>query len=376
MFWVIFDSSTRREYYQDVHNLLAMPAGSIIPYDYRTKYFSPSALAEMEARRGGKEVLLVYAQSKAYQKNGEAPVGTIPFADGLWVGTRLATLRSASFSVDQYYIDLQLEGYPAPNEHALSEILRPLIHKSEAPFSKWIAISETDEHLRSLRAGADAENWTSIINKLGVAPSQFAGDSFWRISKVSSGEHATEIVPNTEERLSGSLRRAVAIFPVNGLGRLAIEIESRQPQGEEDGNLMEGEARAISVACGAEVLAAFDGRSLPLRRFQHVPIEGQIASTDSFHAQDCKLHLATGPVPEGKYPVGPDFSLNLRVAMDPTRMKLAVLSGVLGAIGLTIGVALLRDHVEWGVPLVGVSVLLAVTSYYSLTGKFKLPGAK
>lgn len=377
MFWVIFDSSTKREYYQDVHNLLAMPAGSVIPYDYRTKYFSPSALAEMEARRGGNQVLLVYAQSKSYQKNGDPPAGTIPFADGLWVGTRLATLRSAAFSVDQYYIDLQLEGYPAPNEHALTEILRPLIESNEAPFSKWIAISERDEHFRSLRAGADAENWTAIINKLGVAPSQFAGDSFWRVAKLVSGEDAIPIKPHIEERPSSSgLKRARSVFTVNGLDRVGIEVESRQPQAEEDSNAPEVEPRDISISCDAEPLSAFKGKSLPLRRFQHVAVEGQIAAIDSFHPQDCKVHLTTGPTPEGKYPVGPNFPLDLRATMDPTRMKLGVLSGILGAAGVGVGAVLAKDHVDWGIISVVLGILLGVTSYSTLTGKFKLPGAK
>lgn len=376
MFWVIFDTSTRREYYRDVHNVLAMPAGSIIPYDYRTKYFSPSALAEIEGKRSDNRVLLVYAQASNYQKRGEAQVGPIPFDNGVWIGTRLATLRSASFSVDQYFLDLQLEGYPAPNAHALSAILRPLAERNEVPFSRWIATSEMDEHYRALRDGADAENWAAVINKLGVPPSQFAGDSFWRVAKISSGEPAATIKPEAEQRQSGSSSRAFALFPVTGLSRVCIEIESRLPQTEQESVMAEIAPRSISVSSDAEPLAAFKGRSLPLRRYQYVPVEGQIASTESFHAQDCKLHLSTGPTPEGQYPVGPDFSLDLRVAMDPSRMKLGVLSGILGTACVVIGGVLAKDYIDWGIILVVLGLLLGIASYYVMTGKFKLPGAK
>ncbi len=43
-FWVIFDTSTRPQYYQDVHNILALPEGFVYRYDYRTSQMSPSAV--------------------------------------------------------------------------------------------------------------------------------------------------------------------------------------------------------------------------------------------------------------------------------------------------------------------------------------------
>ncbi len=42
---VVFDTCTRSHYYADVHQLLALPAGTILRYDYQEKYFSPEAFA-------------------------------------------------------------------------------------------------------------------------------------------------------------------------------------------------------------------------------------------------------------------------------------------------------------------------------------------
>ena len=37
-FWVIFDTGTVPAYYQDVHNILAMPHETIVRYNYKEKY--------------------------------------------------------------------------------------------------------------------------------------------------------------------------------------------------------------------------------------------------------------------------------------------------------------------------------------------------
>jgi hypothetical protein len=377
MFWVIFDTSTKRDYYRDVHNILAMPAGSIYRYDYRTKYFSPSALAEIQKTPRSAKVLLIYAQAHAFQKGEKPPIGSIAFGQGLWVGTRLATLRGASFAVDQYYFDLQLGSYPAPNEQALSTILRALADANEVPFSKWVAISALDENYRVLCEGADPENWAAIVNKLGIPPSQFGGDSFWRIARISTGEPAEVIKPEVEERKSGGSSKSVALFPANSLSRLRIEIESRLPQTEQEPPEGETEARNISFSCTAECLAAFNGRTQPLRRYQHVDVDGEIAPTERYSALDCQLHLSTGPAPTADhYPIGPDFSLDLRVSMAPFRLKMGVLSGIVGTACVVIGVVVVRDHAAWGAILVVVGLLLGMAMHAVMTGKFKLPGTK
>jgi hypothetical protein len=76
-FWIIFDTSTLREYYQDVHNLIALPSGASIRYEYREKYLSPSALtAALKPQSAPSAVLLVYAQWTNYVQGSPPPPST------------------------------------------------------------------------------------------------------------------------------------------------------------------------------------------------------------------------------------------------------------------------------------------------------------
>src|SRR2546426_8608020 len=92
-FWVIFDTSTLREYYLDVHNLLALPAGATMRYQYRVGLLSAAAQAAVEnAETAPATVLLVYGQGKQYVK-GDTERQDPLFTDMLWVPTRLAEMQ-------------------------------------------------------------------------------------------------------------------------------------------------------------------------------------------------------------------------------------------------------------------------------------------
>ena len=169
--------------------------------------------------RAGEKVLLVYAQANTYQKGGNPPTGAIPFGEGLWVGTRLATLKNISFSVDRYFLDLQLEGYPAPNAEALNAILLPLVEADKVPFSKWVATSALNEQYQALCEGTHPENWAAIVNKLGTQPAQFAGDSFWRIRRIAAGDPAVAIPQRLRSvGLTAQARRPPFFLSMSSLG--------------------------------------------------------------------------------------------------------------------------------------------------------------
>lgn len=191
MFWVIFDTATKLDYYRDVHNLLALPPGGFICYDYRPQHISDQAVAQANSYSDGQQkALIVYAQPTTYQKGGPSPSGAdpLPFEATLWVPTRLASLQSVTRRGDRYYLDLKLDKYPSQSNESFSSIIRSLHREGGVPFNKWIAISDLDPDLMSLGDGDAHDNWTRLVDLLGNPPSQFAGDSFWRISEIASGD--------------------------------------------------------------------------------------------------------------------------------------------------------------------------------------------
>jgi hypothetical protein len=48
-FFIVFDTCTHARYYSDVHEVLAMPAGGIIRYEYKRSLFKPDAAAALDA---------------------------------------------------------------------------------------------------------------------------------------------------------------------------------------------------------------------------------------------------------------------------------------------------------------------------------------
>jgi hypothetical protein len=196
MFWVIFDTSTKRDYYRDVHNLLALPPGYTIRYDYNVRHISAPALEEAKRGDAGeKKVLVAYAQANNFRKGDADPVGVIPYAQGLWIGTRIAKMRHLLFSVNRYYFYLEMLGYPAPDDAAFGAIMQALTTAQDAPFINWVTMSNLDAQFGVLTRGTHSDNWAAVVNKIGNFPSQFAGDSFWRVAQIARGQQRSAIAP-------------------------------------------------------------------------------------------------------------------------------------------------------------------------------------
>src|SRR5213080_3562204 len=92
-FWVIFDTCARAEYYRDVHNLMALPKGAVMRYEYRDMYLSERALrlAVNDASAPSK-ILLVYAQKPGFPKGGGDAVA--PAGELEWVATRFGAMKA------------------------------------------------------------------------------------------------------------------------------------------------------------------------------------------------------------------------------------------------------------------------------------------
>src|SRR5882724_8742782 len=160
-FWVIFDTCQLAEYYLDVHKLLALPAGSIIRYDYHSQYISDEALAVLNGNPDKpSEVLLIYVQHVGYRRGNGPEYQPVAGEEVLAIGTRLARMRLApDIGGQRYAFDLEVQGYPKLNPDAINRILEPLIQKSETPWCKWVSISNMNDEMAKLRSGKDTDNW-------------------------------------------------------------------------------------------------------------------------------------------------------------------------------------------------------------------------
>src|SRR5437588_556061 len=93
-FWVIFDTCQLAAYYQDVHNLLALPKGAIIRYDYSTRYISENALAAIGgADSAPGDVLLIYVQHDGYTRGAGLEYQHAEGEKVFAIATRFARMR-------------------------------------------------------------------------------------------------------------------------------------------------------------------------------------------------------------------------------------------------------------------------------------------
>ncbi len=187
-FWVIFDSCTRPEYYQDVHNLLALPKGAVMRYEYRDKYLSERALRlALDQQAAPARVLLVYGQRPGFTRGAGNTEANAPAKELHWVCTRFGTMLAIpSTNGANFFFDFSVGGYPKSDPEALRKILAPLITKSETPFNKWVAISDDLSSYSNLDRGDEEANWEAIIDQISAGSMQFKDDSFWRLKPNNS----------------------------------------------------------------------------------------------------------------------------------------------------------------------------------------------
>ena len=379
MILLIFDTSTKRDYYRDVHNIAALPVGATIRYDYRTNYFSEAALAAFkDGKASGASVLFIYAQTKSYHKGGADPKGAIEPDNGLWIAVRTGVLRRARLIADRYYLDLEMREYPKPDKTTLASILEDAISRKEVPFEKWIALSARDAEYSALKAGDPAVNWAGVVDLLGSFPSQFAGDTFWRVANVSKGSSREPIAAKLEDDPStpAEAKGLVAFFPASELDLLGLEIQSRMPGADEEPNGAEpATPRTVRFEASGSSLSGFHAKELDIRRFATEWVDAEVAGSDRVDAQVCDLKLKT--VPEsGGYPIGPELTLKFLVSKQGWRSYWSILTAIPGAIALVVGAALVKDNTLAGGIVLAVGTLLGIVAYYLWTGRVRLPGNK
>ena len=217
-FWVIFDTSTRPEYYRDVHNLLALPKGAVMRYEYRDKYLSERALRlAVDTAAAPTKVLLIYGQKPGFHRGDDNAKAKAPAKELEWVCTRFGTMREIpATNGANFFFDFSVEGYPKLDQVALQKILAPLIEQSETPWDKWVAVSDDLSAYNDLNRGDEEKNWEAIVDRISGTQMQFHDDSFWRLKPTSSAAQAklvTEVETIGDTRQVRQVSSRYELFP-------------------------------------------------------------------------------------------------------------------------------------------------------------------
>lgn len=206
-FFVVFDTCTQARYYGDVHEVLALPPGAAITYEYSRRLFAPSAVRLFDELAEDPSslplpALLMYGQKRDFAKgSGKDPDEMLRWDDSIFVSTRSATVEAVQRgnqldpSSDSFALRLAMKGFIDPAEPAVEDLVRALEAADSLPFgdrdSQYCWVSKLPESLASHAPALVSDNqdrWVRIVDRLVTLPTQFHEDMFWRVHAITEAK--------------------------------------------------------------------------------------------------------------------------------------------------------------------------------------------
>jgi hypothetical protein len=202
-FFVVFDTCTHPDYYRDVHQVLALPKGTVIPYEYKRYHYNSDAAEALDALIDGPaalpvDALLMYGQKRTYQKGQGDPTDMLRWDDAVFIPTRSARIVAADRSLqaegrsDALHFHLEMRGFIDPDSPLLEELVRALEASNSLPFGdrntqySWISLLPEEMHPKAATLISDDQRrWSTVVEKFITAPTQFHEDVFWRVIGIN-----------------------------------------------------------------------------------------------------------------------------------------------------------------------------------------------
>jgi hypothetical protein len=341
-FWVIFDTCTRPEYYQDVHNILALPTGSIVRYNYNVKYFD--ALSLDFAKKDSdfpEDVLLVYGEFENYEKGNDVSafkkfkLDNSPY---YIVPTRICKIKNKQLINEEVYFDLELNNYPYPSNASYTEAILTSLDNS-SPFneiSKYVAISGSYESYKFLNSQKNnKDNWAAIVKCL-QEKSQFKEDSFWRIEGPfkKNGNLILPIITYNKESQSSYLNH----FSINEGTQFYFNLYNYEPIGNvkfetirkkiEEGKEHDEFLRRVIINDEYSPVISFI-KKIDLRQYFISKIKFQRNYNSDLLTKEGACYFNTqGQMDE--WPIGANFYLYFQLQKNPITILFAILSILCG----------------------------------------------
>jgi hypothetical protein len=386
--FVVFDTCTRSQYYADVHQLLALPAGTILRYEYEEKHFSEEArsyIMNLQESDCPVDVVLFYGQFEDYVKGSDDPLGRIlDPATSVLIPTRYAHLRNVAVesrvggndqSRSNIYFHMELGGFPNPDSPAIRPLLEMLATKRELPFEKWVALAPTDADLSAFRQNG-TEFWSKVVDRLAAPPSQFHGDVFWRIDHLEKISSSTKsiIQPRPRETNRFGDKDFCSDYILEPLSRYRINVANIVP-GTEGKDLPAGAAITIK-ADDTEQLTLPEPKQ-EFRRNASTQFSIGVKIVTDIAPKYIKLSVRTDiPGHLNQYSPGSlaDFTVMTRVS--GYRVSIALGLAIFGASLIAGAAGLIKTDVPEALAMGAVGALVGFFGYVVFTGKIKLPGSK
>ena len=385
---VVFDTCTKPPYYGDVHQLLALPAGAYLRYDYEEKHFSKEAIDLLRAATGDMmpiDAILFYGQFNTYRKSEPDPSAILTVADSILIPTRYARIRNVAFDPriggggqprSNVIFQMELLGFPDPDAPAIQGLMQLLSNRQELPFSKWVAVAPEDVDLIGLRERS-TKLWGKVVDRLASRPSQFNGDVFWRIGHLEkiSGIVGREIFPTPRSTNRFGEKEFFADYVLDPLADYRVTITNIIP-GTDDKELPA--KTSVTAVEDTTKLLGLPERARELRRNDGAQFVFNVHRLDEMTTRYAKLLFETVVKDHaGPFPAGSSAEISVAVRSSGYRLAGAILLAALGAAAGVGATAVAKNGDVAEAAFLGIlGVVLLATASITFFGKLKIPGLK
>lgn len=382
----MFDTSTLPEYYDDVHRVLALPAGHVVTYDYSARHISKDAEAVLRDFKPGSRVraVLAYVQPKAYKKGDGSDDDNVLAQPTIQTLTRLAWIIAAHPSKvgdrTRYYFDLELDGYPNDSKSTIAnELIAQLSIRSELPMKTYVAVLDSTEVDALFGQNANDQGFAKVVAALSQPDSQFFLDTFWRITTIEC--RSKSLIPlwltkkmSLKPKTVKEDNRSITYLEVVDQSTIYFTVQFQR--GEEHGRNYR--MRRVSVEGSPKAASDLIRSSFAARSFGREMVAVSIPATSSLATQEVRIQFATQlhESDEAKdYPYGPQPAIQVRYRKDMWRSLVAFLSitlasAIFGWSAFATSFATATPIAGMIVPLeyralaIGIGVLFSMYAYY------------
>lgn len=392
-FFVVFDTCTQAAYYSDVHQVLALPEGAVIRYEYKRRLFKADAAAEIDrltAHPSGLPlpVLLMYGQKQGFAQNSPEPTTMLSRADSVFIPTRAADLvavfvdKGAEASEDILYLHLRLRGFVSPDAPAVQTLITALEADNALPFGdkatqyKWISLLPPALAGDAIQLTSNDQTvWPAVVDRFVTAPTQFKDDVFWRVRGLSEergGGHAEEVKlvdRATNDRVHADRFRCD--YPLSESKRYLVTIQTHSPQAH-GANVPAGATIAMTSEDDDQALLKLAADPLPVVPNQVASKRFSISTDAAIDTRFTGIRLETQvPGAVGKFPPGSTCSLTFSIRKERWRLFVGFALMLLGTAIASYATGAKPDG--WTSAALGVAgVLCLAVGGWLLTRQFKL----
>lgn len=383
---IVFDTSTLPEYYDDVHRILALPAGHVVTYDYSADHVSSPAEAVLRDFKPNDRIraVLAYVQPKAYQKGNGATAKDVLSDPTIQTLTRLAhivAVRSSEVGErTRYYFDLELAGYPNDKKTTIANDFIDTLRKiGEIPMKIYVAVLNSTDVGAMFAQNADDQGFSKVVTAMTQEGNQFSRDTFWRITSIECRTKSliplwltkpTTITPKTA--IEGN--KSVSYLDVVDQSTLYFTIQFQR--GEEHGR--DYRMRKVTVEGSPKAASELIRSSFTSRSFGQELVAVTIPATSSLATQEVRIQFATQLHEKDAikdYPYGPQPAIQVRYRKDFARSAIAFVNILLASMlfawsalatsfATAIPIAGMIVPLEYRAIFIGIGVLCSMYAYY------------